>query len=107
MDIGLIVLAVVALVIIILPAYFLRKIFNPILVSVIVGLILVVINSLFYGLVGGLFTFPALFIFNKLSICSGEGCWIWIIVTGNIELFVLSLLVGWFINKRLKSQKTV
>ena len=94
---------IVVVAFIIISVYFLRNKANPLMVSGVIGLILVVINSIAYGILGAL---PAILILDALSI-SGEDSWGLMIVVGDIGLFVISLLVGWFINKRLKSQKTV
>jgi len=77
------------------------------IIGFIIGIILATINSFpFLGFLGAFFYSPFSKIFAT-TICSGEGCWLWLIIVGDIGFIFFGFLIGWIVGKVKSRNKTV
>src|SRR3989344_4982761 len=58
------------------------------------GFILAVFNSLTLGIFGAIFYYLSFHELFEGIICSGETCWIWMIIIGNIGFILSGLIIG-------------
>ena len=72
-------------------------------IGLIIGAVLALINSfLLFGTLGAMFYAPFSNIFES-SVCAGEGCWLWLIIIGDIGYLLFGFVIGAIIGK-LKSK---